>query len=489
MSEENKRFYRSSSVSVTQIAEGTCALLTHLLSRSTYSEDMTQIYQYVCYNGVENFLYREFLAYTDVIQVTLPQYSQGEFENQAEQEFYYRAALVYFFHCRFNAKLNRCTKEKYEMRVIDSFLANQVLEAATECRKVLKRRSEPEWYCYCPEKKKTENLQEQTERREMCARLFETAARLSVTLELPDVDYRWSAPKHRQGGDIPIRLLINWNRPEDIKSYSALIQYFLKKEHNFIHTYTEYGLWQTELNLNPRSNGKRISQRNSCDTDLMLFSLALGLGKEQYERLRYLRGKRFGYKPPPQSGDRWLQKTEEQQELLTYLQKSSLRLSHAKKETKEHIPRRMLVNAAIDMINNKLCPAVVMTKKEVDEAIQKGTLSEEAVRYVFVGENGKNTVNPLLYTGQNALIYQAILLEPKEPSEELIHIYREIYRMHRLGVVEGGTPPHATKIESSLRDAGVSEEVIQFFLDTPMPQLTEILDTEAVRNKFRCPAP
>ena len=112
--------YTRPSINSDDIAEGLGVMLRELFSDAEYSNDMKYIYMYVCKNSIEDAIYREIFANTDILRLD---FENGGNNLDNKRKFMLRLAVVYFLHCRHNAKLMRCKTEFAEIKELDSYLS------------------------------------------------------------------------------------------------------------------------------------------------------------------------------------------------------------------------------------------------------------------------------------------------------------------------------------------------------------------------------
>ena len=318
--------------------KATCSLLCNLFSDVKYDENEKLFCEYICRNGVENFINRE--IFTDgLIRLGLPQ------NLNPEQKLFCYVATAYFLHCRHNAKLERCEPEKYELKVMDSFLLYEVLCSFAS-------KNYPGWgQCVRTILKAKE--------------FFEQLQRSSICFTSPsNICYTWSGSDYILGGEncFQIELLVKGHADRIYRTYEDYIKYLLLKERNSIHSFpSSCNLWDSATKLiNHRHEANYIENRPAKDKEL-LFCLSLGLDKEVLARLNNLRKKNAT--PMSHIGENEIHALE------SYLEKINEYLTVAKntEQDLENIPRRMLLNANIYLLKLGLNPIIPLFYAEIDE--------------------------------------------------------------------------------------------------------------------------
>ena len=373
----NPLYLREHWIAPLRFADSARTLLCQLFSPAIYSKDEKNFYQYICRSATENFIYRELLAYTDIISISYPKDNLKQYSQQ--YEFLYRLAIVYFLNCRHNAKLERCEADKYNVKLPDDFLMERIFQVAYQCCAHDTIAEDAAWFktyrnCYemTSNKKivlKTKTAQDIKQKEDLFHQVFKFVQTATFTLHLDNGQYQWRGPlfDDAQGVRIQLKIISDSILDKEQFSYEKLIQYLCTKNRNGIKDFSETVLWHTNMGLGHRN--LPLSERNAADTDLMLFCLALGLDKNVYQLLLQRRNEKFNNTPlRPRKGVLTLQESDEQNQLYSFLdtEKITERLICAKNEVKkaEEIPRKMLLHASIDMMKIGLYPILKFTPEE-----------------------------------------------------------------------------------------------------------------------------
>ena len=318
--------------------KATFSLLCNLFSDLKYEENEKLFCEYICRNGVENFINKEIFT-NGLIKLGLPQ-------NLApEQKLFCYVATAYFLHCRYNAKLERCEREKYELKAMDSFLlydvlcsfASQYYSSWGQCgRTILKAKN-----------------------------FFDQLQKTSVSFVSPsNLCHTWSGSDYISGEKdcFQIELLVKGHADRMYKTYEDYVKYLLSEERNSIYNFRSSNqLWDNAIKINRRHEADYIENRPAKDKEL-LFCLSLGLDKEVLSRLNKLRQNNPAT-PMSHFGQ------DEIQALESYLEKINEHLTAVKNTEADprKIPRRMLLNANIYLLKLGLKPIIPLYDDEIDE--------------------------------------------------------------------------------------------------------------------------
>ena len=383
----NELYRREDWIGTLRVADSAQTLLCQLFSPSLYSNDEKNLYQYIGRSSVENFIYREILAYTDIIEITYPNQYKINFKKELELnlasvydwEFFYRLAVVYFLNCRHNSKIQRCEPEKYEGKQLDDFLMERIFNVAYQCCAYEDEKKEAKWFqkhrsyytinsdgrAIINQKIKSGNTTI-----DLFQKVFDIVQRTTFTLNIHNGGcYQWNVQKKKEEHSqniIIFEITSKANLDLEQDSYEKLIQYLCTKERNRIADFDENDLWYNRMKAGPRQE-RNLSMRNAANTDLMLFCLALGLDNDVYELLRKRRNKKFNNQKPGK-GSWALQGEEEQKKLQSFLNTHTVteRLKCTFDDTKnpKDVPHRMLINASLDLIKSGLFPVIKFTEEE-----------------------------------------------------------------------------------------------------------------------------
>lgn len=341
-------YERPQDISVKDIAEGAAAFLTILFSEGGFSDTEKRMYKFVCAGSIERFIYRELLKYSGVINFKTS-------ENViAPNQLLYRLVTVYFLHCRYNAKLDRGDPKSYNLEALDDFLYEVMNGAATDCGRNFR-----------------------TEKNEF----FEIVSKSSFRLVLPHACYIWNAPKYSEEAKdcVQVTLSVTSFDDENKKSYKEFVLYLLTKERNFIYDFSQNSsvFWLNTVDLPRSGQTYKIEETFSPDKDLILLCLALGFNVKVLDRLIKLRDKAMenyykrngkhknvrGFKAP-------FIEVKEEEILRGFLEHSGERLAKVRSTDIEdrQIPRRMLFNANLELLERGLNPIINLKDKEIEES-------------------------------------------------------------------------------------------------------------------------
>ena len=365
-----KTEYTRPDINSDDIAEGLGVILRELFSDAEYSDDMKHIYQYVCKNSIENVIYREILANTDIVQLD---FKHGGNNLDNRRKFILRLAVVYFLHCRHNTKLARCKAELAEIRELDSYLARRVFRAAENC---------------CPNAygrfiANTPNIRE----------LFKEASSISIVFEdtrytepLEGIRQKKSVFKHilyapnYQDGNIQVIISLKKAEYKNYETFEECLQYLISCNGNAISRTVNYSFISTEVVWRNAMNEYRypllhedraiahVKARNAHDIELVLFCLALGLNYDAYNTVKKLRYERFKNtpRPTPKKPQNPPIGSEELEMLENFLKNASERLMCADEQAigQQFIEkpkdrayaksRNMVINAFLDLLKHKI---------------------------------------------------------------------------------------------------------------------------------------
>lgn len=158
-------------------------------------------------------------------------------------------------------------------------------------------------------------------------------------------------------------------RDSEIVNYDEYIPYLMKKERNSICEFTSSTVfWNNVVGFSRGINGNDtyfMEKRPVDDKDLMLLCLALGFDHKVYDKLLTLRKDKFKqqviHSTLPQIGSL------EISFLRNLLMDSHWRFLDAKSQVKtlEEIPRRMLVNANVELLQKNWKPIIHLSDAEV----------------------------------------------------------------------------------------------------------------------------
>ncbi len=360
-------YERPQDISVKDIAEGAAAFLTILFSEGGFSDTEKRMYKFVCAGSIERFIYRELLKYSGVINFKTS-------ENVSEtNQLLYRLVTVYFLHCRYNAKLDRGDPKSYNLEALDDFLYEVMNGAANGC-----------------------GISFPTKKNEF----FEAVSKSSFRLVLPHACYIWNAPKYSEGAKdcVQIMLSVTSFDDENKKSYKEFVLYLLTKERNFIYDFSQNSsvFWLNTVDLPRSGQTYKIEENFSPDKDLILLCLALGFNVKVLKRLIKLRDKAMedyykqngkhknvrDFKAP-------YIKAEEEKILRDLLEHSGERLAKVRSLDLDdkQIPRRMLFNANLELLERGLNPIIDLKDKEIyDSKDLLGTDGEKILNQKYEGK-------------------------------------------------------------------------------------------------------
>ena len=484
------------------IAEGLGVMLRELFSEAKYSDDMKYIYQYVCKNSIEDAIYREFLANTDIVQLDFE--NGGDLDNK--RKFMLRLAVVYFLHCRHNAKLRRCKAELAELREPDSYLARRVFRAAEKC---------------CPDAygrfiAGTPNARE----------LFREAAGISIVFEYTRYTEPMRGQKQRKSvfthilyapnyhdGNIQVIISLKKAEYKNCRTYEECLKYLISERGNVIYGFpSTEAVWRNAMNerkrplLEESRTTTKVKVRNPHDIELALFCLALGLNHDVYSWLKELRNAKFNVAPkkpqnPPIGAD-------ELRMLEDFLQNASERLmcadecakgrplSEIPKERAYSKSRNMVINAFLDLLKHKMRPITMLTDTEIDYLIKAGEISQETLDSIYEdyyvenqkGETQhKRTFNPdLKHDGIcKILLDECRFLDENKFGTEPLSLIKAKYLELGLDVraAEHLRYNHAITGDEMIQ-AGIPEDIAELLTSTEANKLKNLLDSVSVRKKF-----
>ena len=482
--------YTRPEVNLDDIADGADALMRELFSESEYSRDMKLIYSYVSRNGIEKFIYREILTYTDVIQIN---FSDRASETDSRREFLLRLAVVYFLHCRHNIKLLRWDKrEKAELKELDNFLCYVIFRAAENC---------------CPDSFKSFTAGTHDEKTfSLYQEIFEEVRRMSFVFGetvyekdengkehmkfTPQIILR--APAYKEG-NVQARISIRKSRYKEYTNYKECLLYLISGEGNAIFAFkSTYSMWQNAVKINrhpliENNNGEEII-RNPHDIDLILFCLALGLNHKVYEHLKKLRDEYFDGQTPnkpsaPPIGD------EEISVLEDFLKDASERLTRAAfqipkgianaKSRQKAKSRQMIIDASLDLVKRKMRPITILSDDERKRLLDSGEITPEILSYLYE-EDGKD-FHPDL--AGNEGICKILLSECKFTIEALSLIKAKYMRLG-LNVKGASHLRYGEITKDQMTQAGISEDIAELLTHMDSEKLKDVLDCASVRKKF-----
>lgn len=487
-----KTEYTRPDINSDDIAEGLGVILRELFSDAKYSDDMKHIYQYVCKNSIENVIYREILANTDIVQLD---FKHGGNNLDNRRKFILRLAVVYFLHCRHNAKLARCKAELAEIRELDSYLARRVFRAAENC---------------CPNAYErfianTPNVRE----------LFKEASSMSIVFE----DTRYTEPTkgkkqkksmfrhilyapNYQNGNIQVIISLKKAEYKNYDTYEECLQYLISCSGNAISRTVNYGFKSTEAVWRNAINEKKhpllhhVVARNAHNIELVLFCLALGLNYNVYDTLKKLRDKKF--KPTlPQKPQNPPIGSEELEMLENFLKNASERLMCADEqaigqpinETQRARAyaksRNMVISAFLDLLKHKMRPITVLTDEEIESMLRANEITQETLDYIYTEidtENGHRRFfnSDLQYDG-----ICKILLDKCNFGTEALSLIKTKYLQLGLNVKGGMYPKTNYEITTGkMIEAGIPEDIAELLTRTEPEKLNPLLNCDSVRKKF-----
>lgn len=350
--------------------DATVVLLGNLFSDSRYGENERQVLGVIC-RGIENFISGEIFTRWGAIKVCTPQ------ESDETHRLFYRLAAAYFLHCRWNAKLERCQPEKYNLEVADEFLYGALT----------RWHNEEQW--------------NQVDRNffEM-KNFFQNLHRLSFRFVSPlsGLEYVWKGSAYSPN---------DRSRQIEIKArytdYGAYLRFLLTKKGNHIENFADATrtFWRNFIKLGRAREPYRLEDTRTADMDLILICLSLALNEEVFNTLVDLRDKTYpGINPvnprtPVIFGEHQLEK------LKRLLRISTVRLAEAKQQLNgnlENLPRRLLRDANITMLRDGQRPIINLEGadevNEVRDLIGKG-ISEDLFNQTYIAEaDGNLRLNP-----------------------------------------------------------------------------------------------
>lgn len=498
--------YIRPSINSDDIAEGLCVMLRELFSDAEYSDDMKYIYMYVCKNSIEDAIYREILANTDILQLD---FENGGKKLDNKRKFMLRLAVVYFLHCRHNAKLLRCKAEFGEIKEADSYLARRVFRAAEKC---------------CPDAY-ARFIADTPEVRE----LFREASSMSIVFE----DTRYTEPvkgeKHKksvfkhilyapnyQDGNIQVIISIKKAEYKNHTTYENCLTYLISSNGNAISSSAHYddGFRSTEVVWRNAMNEYRrpllgVTARNAHDNELVLFCLALGLTYDVYDWLKKCR-------------EAWLEKRREEKRLTgqnlktaapkkpknppigdeelamleDFLRNASERLMSADDQARGQPltdtpklkayakSRNMIINATLDLLKHKMRPITVLRDEEIESLLRSNEITQETLDYIYSKDKDERIFNPdLKHDG-----ICKILLDKCDFSKLSIEALSLIKAKYlELGLEAKGSAhlnyDHVITKEEMVQER-IPEDIAELLTSTRQAELKPLLDCASVRKKF-----
>lgn len=342
-------YERPKDIPVKDIAIAASIILPRLFCEEPYSLQDASVYSSIFHRSFEDFLDREILTYAGVIILDIP-------DNLIHEELKYRFATLYFLHTRHNCKLRRGIAQKYNMELLDDWLYELLKVAA---RKIYKKWQEQK--NLVPDK---ENF-------------FVFFKKLSFVLYDHNVQYVWNGSDYHENQHDCVQIRLSIARFEDEHlDYKQLINSLLTKKRNGIADFENTAIfWRHVMKIRRGADTYRFEENCVSNVDLLLFCLSLAADDKVYQLLlkkldqekkrSHLKQRKFKFPDIKKAEVEFLR------ERLCYAGENlRLALEHSDAFNKYSIPRRILFDINLCLLQKGLHPIIPLTGTEEITAIK-----------------------------------------------------------------------------------------------------------------------
>ncbi len=344
----------------------TVALLNRLFSDSKYSEDeknLFNMFNFLCPHGIENFIDGEIFS-RGAIRIAFPKKIQNS-PIDPDREFFCHMAAAYLLHCRLNAVLERCDSAKYKLEAMDKFLYDALCYFAWENYPLWKNRRkdffEPNIF-------------------------FEKLHEASFRFVSPttNMQYVWCGKNAFENEHKPFEIEFCARGFEDsaYDDFGDYMKYLMTKERNSIADFgrSTRGFWGNYIKLGRAHDPHSLEDKPLPEIDLILFCIALALDDNVLRKLILLRNKKHPGRPPinsplPRCNEddknflKGLIRNAKQNRLVAQREeiRAAERQGFSEEKALKNVPRRLLLNANIELLKNGRHPIIDLSNEEVRE--------------------------------------------------------------------------------------------------------------------------
>ena len=361
---------------------GSQYLLDNLFKGGTFSQEARDLISYIVPNGIENFLYDEILGSANNAGKNIIEISKDVYEENADKEgkishilrwmsspeepgIFIKMVALYILHCRLNARLDRCRRRLYALQEYDFFLSHCIVHET-----MFRRREEFE--------KMLSGFARLGEypndfdylRRTVQWNIYEVAHNCCFTYVKNNTSlYGKEIYKDHLANPLPLGCItFRLCHFEDgiINDYDEYVKYLLTKNRNGILEVTSLSsFWKSAMGV---SRAKTILKARPSDLDLHRFCVALGFDRHVYQKLNELRDVKFKDTEFDNKYGIWGDNSKKRNKMIDlFLSQIDHHLIKVRgiARSQEEIPRLMMVDASIQLMQEGVAGLVKVTEDEV----------------------------------------------------------------------------------------------------------------------------